>query len=755
MNQKTRFTQPALQACIGRVTKKQPTKDWVAKPKWMPTVLLASLLATSYNTQAAAFSNCPSKAFLFQGKPVSAYGVNLVTGNFQLLSDSPGIDANINGVGFNETDRYIYGFNTTDLTFVRLGDDFQAVTLNLTGLPSNTSFFVGDVAEHHYYLYRTGVGLYKVNLAPLDYNEQAPLTAQLISSSASIRLTDFAFHPQSKKLYGVDNKTGELFEIDPLTGTTLALGNTGQTGTFGAMYFDVNGYFYLSRNQDGLIYRIDLSALDQQTDASEAVLDVTAVLFASGPMSSQNDGARCANAPLIDEDEPSNIDFGDAPDSYGTSLANNGARHLLDGETYLGLTAPDGDYDGYISPDSDDNSQVNDSSFDDEDGVQFVTAFEIGLDSVIRVIASKPGYLNAWFDWDQNGEFDQAADHSINNTYLQAGVNILQIRVPQQAVAGNTWSRFRFSQQTDLGPSGGSSSGEVEDHQISVADVGVSYQHFPSEGSWVTLAYEDQWPATDDYDMNDVVMAYRTTQVIKDQQVVRIDVHGQLLALGGSYHSGFAVALPNIATAEIDQDTLRLWHNGQRQTISGQQGADTYPILETDNQYAVLAVTQDLWHNTSSDCQYFRTEAGCDQNIQFEFELSIAFKQGIAPSAIGHAALDPFIFATPGLYHGDGFAEPAGRSLEIHLVDKAPTEQFNSAFYGMAQDTSEPASGRYFRNANHLPWALMIPGQWHWPKERQDLLQAYPLFESFVESDGQNDWQWFEPEHAIDTYLFK
>ncbi|RJG42473.1 LruC domain-containing protein [Motilimonas pumila] len=719
------------------------------------TALLGSMLTLSLSAQGGAFSSCPSKAFLLQGKPVATYGVNLVTGNFEQLSDSPGINANINGVGFNESDRYIYGFDTSNLNLVRLGDDFQSETLNVSGLPSNTSFFVGDVANHHYYLYRTGVGFYKINLAPLDSDSQGQLTAELISANSNIRLTDFAFHPQSKKLYGVDNKTGVLYQIDPDTGATQALGDTGETGTFGAMYFDVNGYFYLSRNQDGLIYRIDLSSVDQQADPHATGLDVSAVLFSSGPMSSQNDGARCANAPLIDEDSPSNIDFGDAPATYGTRLADNGARHLLDGETYLGLAAPDGDYDGYQSPDSDDTHQANNDSFDDEDGVQFVTAFEIGLDSVVRVIASKPGYLNAWFDWDQNGQFEASQEHDLNDVYLQQGINIIQLRVPQQALAGNTWSRFRFSQQAGLGPTGGSSSGEVEDHQIAIVDGDVLYQHFPSESGVVTLVYEDQWPATDDYDMNDVVMAYRTTQIIRDGQVIRVDIHGKLLALGGSYHSGFGIALPNILTSQINQEAVRLWHNGQLQTESGRQGADTFPILELNNQFAVVTVKQDLWQGTQSNCEYFRTEKGCDQSPQFEFDLSIPFNEPINIANFPNAALDPFIFATPGFYHGDNFTNQAGRSLEIHLVDQAPTERFNPAFYGLAQDTSEPTKNRYFRNANHLPWALMIPGEWQWPKERQGLLHAYPRFKSFVESNGVNDWNWFEPKHANETYLFK
>jgi len=720
------------------------------------TTLLAAcaLLASNANlVNAAPFSTCPSKAFLFQGKPVASYGVNLVTGSFQLIEDDPGINANINGLGFDEKDRYLYGFDTTNLNVVRMGSDFQVKALNVSGLPAATSFFVGDVSNHHYYLYRKNVGLYRIDLSPLDEDINAALSAVKVGSS-SINLTDIAFNPNDDMLYGVDNGTGSLYQISPQTGVATFVGDGGETGTFGAMYFDVNGYFYLSRNQDGKIYRIDLSSVSSETTRDELnALDVSAIHFADGPSSSQNDGARCASAPLIDEDSPSDIDFGDAPSSYGTLLADNGARHLLDGETYMGLTAPDGDYDGYSGADSDDSSIINNESFDDEDGVNFVTALEIGLDSVITVYASRDGVLNAWFDWNGDGDFADSGEQTFTNVELQSGINIVSLRVPDNAAAGSSWSRFRFSQQSGLNYAGGSSSGEVEDHPINISESGISYRYYPSANSWVTLAYEDQWPESDDYDMNDVVINYRTVEVIQAGKIVRIDIMGELQALGGVYHNGFAVQLENVAYDNINQQTLRLLHNNIKQQYSGTNGATTYPILESGNSNAVLMISQDLWKEVSSVCRYHRTENGCDQAQSFDFEISIPLNNAIELTRVS-APYDPFIFATEGLYHGELFAQHPGRGLEIHLVDKAPTEKFNTDYFGLADDSSDPVIGRYFRNNNNLPWALEVSGQWQWPTERIPLLRAYPAFQDFVESNGQQNKQWFEREQSQPNYLF-
>jgi len=714
------------------------------------------LVFISNSSNGAPFTNCPSKAFLFQGNPVSTYGINLVTGHYTLLEDDPGINANINGLGFNEQDKYLYGYNTSHFEMVRMGSDFQVQTLNLTGLPANKTFYVGDVAQHYYYLYRRNVGFYKVDLSPLDQDANASLTAQLITSNTAVGLTDFAFHPNSKKLFGVDNASGILYQFDPDSGATLEMGNTGQTGTFGAMYFDVNGYFYLSRNQDGQIYRINLSSLTASTTDTQLInLDVTAVKFADGPSSSQNDGARCASAPLIDEDTPSTIDFGDAPASYGTTLADNGARHLINSAIFLGLNQPDGDYDGYGGNESDDNTLVNSTSYDDEDGVNFVTALEAGLDSVVSVYASGSGVLSAWFDWNRDGDFSDANEQGIIDVVLTPGLNAVAIRVPPDAAVGSSWSRFRFSEQTALGYSGGSSSGEVEDHPINISATNLSYRYYPGENSWVTLAYEDKWPESEDYDMNDVVLHYRTIEVIENNMIVRIDIEGELQALGGYHHSGFAVQLESIDETNVNSQTLRLMHNNVKQQFSGVNGATEYEILESGNENAVVVVSQDLWKHVSSVCIHYRSEPGCSQSAVFTFELSIPFINPVPLNEMTAAPYDPFIFATEGLYHGEIFSTHPGRSLEIHLADHAPTTKFNPAFLGLADDTSDPSTGRYFRTSNNLPWALEITDPWHWPSERKPLLAAYPNFAQFVQSQGTQYTDWFQLNQAINQHLFE
>lgn len=695
---------------------------------------LSSLLCASA-AFSQPFESCPSKAFLFQSQPVQVYGVNLVTGNTSLLQGNTGTSSNINAVGFDFDSRYIFGYDTTLKQVVRLDKDFNVSPVATSGLPSDYTFFVGDVYNKHYYLYRKGKGLFRIDLSPLDNDPDAVLVVEQISAQATVALTDFAFHPGNGNLYGVDNNSGALYAFDINDGSTTYIGDTGETGTFGAGYFDADGYYYVSRNQDGDIFRIDLS-----NDANLQSGNVSAVKFASGPSSSQNDGARCAQAPLIDED--STIDFGDAPDSYATTLVSNGPRHQLDGVTWLGDSAPDGEQDGMVGSLSDNATGIN-----DEEGIYFVTALEAGLDAMAVADASTSGYLSLWVDWNQDGDFADQGEQVLTDNLLQAGLNTLYLSVPLDATEGPTWMRVRFSQQTGLSYFGGAGSGEVEDHQIYVTATGITVRHFPSETGYATLAYEDNWPHTADYDMNDVVIHYRITEFVEDGAVRKSFIQGRLAAIGADYHNGFAIRLQGLSRDAVDPQLSRQYHNQQLLSESG---------LESDTSEAIFIVSDDITTKKTAQCEYYRTRQECREEESFQFEIHIAIKESADSSTLVGMPYDPFIFATPGYYHGEELPFQPGRSWEVHLPDQSPTEKFDGeAMWGLGVDGSIPEQGIYFKTTTNLPWALLMNQEWQWPLERADLVRAYPKFADFAESAGAREQQWYLHNNAQSEFIYQ
>ncbi len=158
-------------------------------------------------------------------------------------------------------------------------------------------------------------------------------------------------------------------------------------------------------------------------------------------------------------------DFGDAPDSYGTSAANDGAQHTVVSGIYLGRTV-DVELDGMPGPmATGDDLQ---GSTDDEDGVVFTAPLSPGNSTTVEVTASVQGYLNAWIDYDQDGSFDGAGEQVFTDELLTQGVNRLTVRIPESAVQGSTFARFRFNTRGLLRYSGSAADGEVEDYRVSI-----------------------------------------------------------------------------------------------------------------------------------------------------------------------------------------------------------------------------------------------------------------------------------------------
>ncbi len=159
------------------------------------------------------------------------------------------------------------------------------------------------------------------------------------------------------------------------------------------------------------------------------------------------------------------LDFGDAPDSYGTLAAGNGARHTVVRGVFLGSTA-DAESDGKPGPLAD----GDDLQGDDEDGVAFTSPLSPGGSANIEVTASAQGYLNAWIDFNQNGKFNDVGEQVFTDQLLARGVNKLTLRVPDSAVPGATFARFRYNTRGLLASNGPAADGEVEDYKVTIIE---------------------------------------------------------------------------------------------------------------------------------------------------------------------------------------------------------------------------------------------------------------------------------------------
>ena len=182
------------------------------------------------------------------------------------------------------------------------------------------------------------------------------------------------------------------------------------------------------------------------------------------------------------------LDYGDAPESYGVLIVDNGASHTVSSNLRLGGT-PDNEADGIPTPnaDGDDNAAA-----DDEDGVTFAfallpssTSFRILANNILVTNSTGlPATLHAWVDFDNDGMFEATeyqsqavATGTVNGnppadlewtglSNLPGGTAYIRIRLAQEGVL--TDSPATAVDERALGPGG---VGEVEDYAISYLEL--------------------------------------------------------------------------------------------------------------------------------------------------------------------------------------------------------------------------------------------------------------------------------------------
>jgi hypothetical protein len=166
-------------------------------------------------------------------------------------------------------------------------------------------------------------------------------------------------------------------------------------------------------------------------------------------------------------------DFGDAPDNgstflYQTWYANNGSRHIVNPNVFLG-SCIDAENNGVPNALANGDDNQNTHCADDEDGVTFLTSLIRDQYVNLSVVASVPGYLDAWIDYDHSGGWTGSNEHIFAIEHLQNTSNALSFLVPSSAQLGQTYMRFRFrTDNSAISFNGRLADGEVEDYMVNI-----------------------------------------------------------------------------------------------------------------------------------------------------------------------------------------------------------------------------------------------------------------------------------------------
>ena len=430
---------------------------------------------------------CSTRMIQFVGRPTVWYNINLVTG-LSVLQGALSPAHDVNAIGYNPLDDYIYGYDQTTNALVRVTAGGRLIQLPLpTGLPAgnyNTGTF--DANGFLYLFINDGNRFYTVDLRPnsatflklvnpaAGYAEQ---TANFgTAMSAALNISDWVYDPSDGNLYGVQ-RNGVLARVVPTTGqvTILTTSAPNPNASFGALAIDSTGTIYAIANNDGTVYKY-----------THVGNTATGVPFSTTYFASFNDGTMCPKATV-------RVDYGDAPDAgagngpgnYNTLLASNGPRHELIGSLTLG-TQVTAEPDAYQNADATGDDLV--LGVQDDGPVLPLPpltpgAAEYALPVTVVNESDGDAILYGWIDFDRDGLFsaEEAAASVIVPSAPGVQTVVLRFAVPAGAdfSPGETFLRLRLTTDAlastpgaeDAASVGPASDGEVEDWLLPVAAV--------------------------------------------------------------------------------------------------------------------------------------------------------------------------------------------------------------------------------------------------------------------------------------------
>jgi len=249
--------------------------------------------------------------------------------------------------------------------------------------------------------------------------------------------------------------------------------------------------------------------------------------------------------------------------------------------------------------------------------------------------------------------------------------------------------------------------------------------YYPSSTTFATLAFEDLWPATGDYDMNDLVVGYRYKFVSNAaNNVVEMYADYAVQAAGASYQNGFGVQFPFAASLVKSVTGQKLNTNYITTASSGvEAGQLKAVVIPFDNH-------QDLINNYAG-AYFINTKNELPKVTGDTAHVYMQFTSPISTTTLGAAPFNPFVISN------------LKREVEIHLPGNAPTDKANAKLLGTVDDVSNASTGIYYVSKNNWPWAISLPVSFTYPIEGVKISDAYLHFLDWAKSGGTLYTDWY------------
>lgn len=235
-----------------------------------------------------------------------------------------------------------------------------------------------------------------------------------------------------------------------------------------------------------------------------------------------------------------------------------------------------------------------------------------------------------------------------------------------------------------------------------------------------TLAFEDLWPATGDFDMNDMVISFDYNMITNSVgNLVEIIGNYQLIATGGVLHNGFGVQFPMLGAKDI-----KMCYEPSPATNTG--------VQEALQDSAVVIFFSDMrkemtdW-NTLENATHFSAPT--------LYTVSFRVTKPIAYNKIYTNGFNPFIYRMSG-----------NSRSEVHLPGRQPTSLAdNSTFLKLDDNTIKGTKNTYLTKTG-LPYVIMLPtsiNPFQYPVETKDISKTYLHFNEWARSLGLLFPDWY------------
>lgn len=228
-----------------------------------------------------------------------------------------------------------------------------------------------------------------------------------------------------------------------------------------------------------------------------------------------------------------------------------------------------------------------------------------------------------------------------------------------------------------------------------------------------TIMMEDNFPKTGDMDMNDIVIDWKLGyQKNVDNKIIKIGLSYSIKALGCSKKLAGAVKISEdigVKSAKLSKEHL---FNKYFNVSNG---------LEQDNENVVIPLFEDVY-------QYFNLSKPEFVNVfnnkplvsPYEFNVEIELN---TPLEVSQVSFDKFDFFL--IIEGNKILR-----TEIHIFGGSTTSK--------AKNITD------FSKNSEAIWGLQFGEEVNYPIEYTPINEAYPEFQSWVESNGQTNIDWYK-----------